>query len=86
MKNKKAKLVFECLIYPALLLLIARFFVKRAGYMETSSMLAWIAAGLAGAALMVRLIDWLFPRSFDNKPTREQIEEKLFGTDQQEQV
>ena len=78
MKNRNAKLVFECLVYPALLLMLVRFFVKRSGGLATADILEWIIAALVIAALLVRLIDWLLPRSFDDKGSGRLEESKPF--------
>ncbi len=72
MKNRNAKLVFECLVYLALLLMVLRFFVRRSGALATANVLEWVIAALAIGALLVRVMDWFLPRSFDDKDRAEE--------------
>jgi predicted permease len=79
MKNKSARLIDEILLYTAVTILIVRSFVKRNGSNELADILSVIIIVLGTAIIVFKLIYWLFPKWFANKPTQEEIEENSLG-------
>lgn len=63
----------------AIVLVIYRIYLRNNNRNDEASTVQWLAIGMLGAALICRLIQRFFPKWFDNKPTREDIEQGVHG-------
>ena len=79
MSNNSVKLVDVILRYAFLSLLIIAFFLKRYGNKELGEIFSTISLSIGISLVIFKLLCWLFPKWFTNKPTINQIEEKQFG-------
>ena len=61
----------------ALLLLLFKIYLRNNNRNEDAETVQWIALGLLLASLICRFINKLFPKWFDNKLTREEIENRV---------
>jgi hypothetical protein len=78
MKKGQARLVADIFFFVAIIFLAVSIYFKSKGDIEKADSVFWIYSGLLLAALLVRLIGWLFPK-FGIKPTREELEERYLG-------
>lgn len=62
-----------------LLVVVVRFVLRRNGIEDAADVLTWVASGLVLGAIIIRMIDKFWPKWFNNKPTREELERKEFG-------
>lgn len=79
MQNKTRKIVDEILLFALMIVVIVRFFAERNANKELADILSWIMLVLVIVLIVCKLIYWLFPKWFNNKPTLDEIEEKQFG-------
>lgn len=79
MNNKSVKIVEAFLRYAFLIFLIAAVILKRLWKNDFAEALSEIALVFGIALIVFKLLFWLFPKWFLNKPTLRQIEEKQFG-------
>jgi hypothetical protein len=80
MKNKSVKLVENILLYSFLFFIIVLLLLKVSGNKEVAEVLSWISFALGISILGFKLLFWLFPGWFANKPTLNEIEEKQLGS------
>ncbi len=78
MNNKSVKLVENILLYAFLIFLTIRFLLKLNGNKEVTEIFSWISFAFGTSLLGFKLLFWLFPKWFGNKPTLKEIEEKQF--------
>ena len=77
MMNKRvANLIYYVLLGAALLLVFLRWWLASNNRLEEATLLRYIIFGMLIAAVLFRLGQRFFPRWFDNRPTREELEKK----------
>jgi hypothetical protein len=79
MRKRIADILYYIFFIAVILLLLFRTYLRSNRRIEEADTVQWIAIGLLLAALICRFIDRLFPKWFHNKPSREEIEERVHG-------
>jgi hypothetical protein len=79
MRKVYADIIFYVLFFGALFIMLIKEYLKNNNGNETVQILNYVVIGLMLGALIVRIVEKVFPKWFNNKPTREEIEEKMFG-------
>ena len=79
MKMKKAfDIVYAILFISAILLALLSLYFKNNSSPDEAFITKVVAIGLVIGLIILRIAARFFPGSFDNKPTREEIEVKMF--------
>lgn len=76
MSKRVANLVYYILLGAAILLVLVRWWLASNNRLEEAALLRYIIFGMLFAAVLFRLGQRFFPRWFDNRPTREELEKK----------
>ena len=79
MRKKVAEILYYVFFVAVIFLVIFRIYLKSNNRTEEAETVQWVAIGLLVAALICKFIDRLFPKWLHNKPTREEIEERVHG-------
>ncbi len=79
MNKKVVKLIFDILGFAGLVLLIMKIYLEKSHKTESAETAGYICFTFLLAAAIGKLLMRFFPNSFNNKPTREEIEMKVHG-------
>jgi len=76
--DKTSELLFNIFFYSAVVLIIVRVFLRNRG--EDSDVMEWMIFGMVISAGIIKLAGRFLPKWFqNNKPSREEWEEKIHG-------
>jgi hypothetical protein len=79
MRKKITETLYYIFFIAAILLVLFRLYLKSNNRDDEAETVQWVTFGLLLAAVICRFIDKVFPKWFDNKPAREEIEERVHG-------
>jgi hypothetical protein len=79
MKKTIVSTLYYIFFVAALVLVIYRLYLRNNNRNEEAVTIQWLAIGMLIAALICRLVQRFFPKWFDSKPTREELEQKVHG-------
>lgn len=82
MNKKLSDILHYVFFFSALFLMALTIYLRRNGGVETANVLENIVLALLLAAAIFRWADKLFPKWFGHKPTREEIEKRMFDKDE----